>query len=208
MLWLTANRVKKPSLCFSWVIYQEKKYSGNLYVLSEGDYPNLTSMGCPPGFTIRSVKAVPVVRKHSYKNSALYSFLCLALNLHLSPSRHSQFLPSLCSASSVWRAERSPQTQRSSAWLKRASTTTFCPSESIAAGECLSLCACECLGKLFGSAQFVCLHLHKFICIDARYDAVKLSGSPHELQLLIFFYDSEVVQVQPHPSKNRVLCKT
>ncbi len=53
-------------VCFSWVLYQEKQYSGNMYVLSEGDYPNLTSMGCPLGFTIRSVKVVPMVRTHSY----------------------------------------------------------------------------------------------------------------------------------------------
>uniref|UniRef100_A0A4W6EYB8 PR domain containing 1b, with ZNF domain n=1 Tax=Lates calcarifer TaxID=8187 RepID=A0A4W6EYB8_LATCA len=43
----------------SWVLYENEQYSGNLYVLSEGDYPNLTSMGCPPGCTIRSAKVVP-----------------------------------------------------------------------------------------------------------------------------------------------------
>uniref|UniRef100_A0A8C3AYN1 PR domain containing 1b, with ZNF domain n=1 Tax=Cyclopterus lumpus TaxID=8103 RepID=A0A8C3AYN1_CYCLU len=40
----------------SWVLYETKQHSGNLYVLSEGDYPNLTSMGCPPVCNIRSVK--------------------------------------------------------------------------------------------------------------------------------------------------------
>lgn len=47
------------------MFYEEKQFSGNLYVLSEGDYPNLTSMGCPPTFTICSIKAVPMVRRHS-----------------------------------------------------------------------------------------------------------------------------------------------
>uniref|UniRef100_UPI0037E92D57 serine-rich adhesin for platelets n=1 Tax=Semicossyphus pulcher TaxID=241346 RepID=UPI0037E92D57 len=44
----------------SWVLYEDKKFSGNLYVLSEGDYPNLDSMGCQPGSAIRSVKVVPI----------------------------------------------------------------------------------------------------------------------------------------------------
>lgn len=49
--------------------------------------------------------------------------------------RRSQFPPSHCSAWSVWRAERSPQRRRSPAWWKKASTTTYCLSESTAAGE-------------------------------------------------------------------------
>lgn len=51
-------------LSLSWVFYDDKTYSGNMFVLSEGDYPNLTSMGCPPDFAIRSFKAVPMVRGH------------------------------------------------------------------------------------------------------------------------------------------------
>ena len=128
------------SLCSSWVIYEHKQYTGNLYVLSEGDYPNLTSMGCPPGFAIRSIKAVPMVRKSLELKTRMtppcIPLLWLTLNLRLSPSRRSQFPPSLCSASSAWRAERSPRTQRSSTWLRRASTTTSCPSESTEAGKC------------------------------------------------------------------------
>lgn len=68
------------SLCSSWVIYEHKQYTGNLYVLSEGDYPNLTSMGCPPTFAIRSIKAVPMVRK--------------ALALKTKERSHSVFPPS------------------------------------------------------------------------------------------------------------------
>ncbi|KAJ8385006.1 hypothetical protein AAFF_G00196720 [Aldrovandia affinis] len=45
----------------SWVVYEGCDFSGNLYILSEGDYPNLTSMGCPPGCFLRSVKVIPLV---------------------------------------------------------------------------------------------------------------------------------------------------
>ncbi|KAM3596272.1 uncharacterized protein V6R79_011530 [Siganus canaliculatus] len=59
----------------SWVLYEDKQYSGNLYVLSEGDYPNLTSMGCPPGVNIRSVKAVPST--FSVPSISLFGLECL-----------------------------------------------------------------------------------------------------------------------------------
>uniref|UniRef100_H3DK44 PR domain containing 1b, with ZNF domain n=1 Tax=Tetraodon nigroviridis TaxID=99883 RepID=H3DK44_TETNG len=59
----------------SWVIYEEKNYSGSLYVLSEGDYPNLSSMGCPSSFTIHSVKAVAVT--FTVPSISLFSLECL-----------------------------------------------------------------------------------------------------------------------------------
>ncbi|KAM7373437.1 hypothetical protein PAMP_008287 [Pampus punctatissimus] len=59
----------------SWIIYDERKYSGNMFVLPEGDYPNLISMGCPPGYTIRSVKAVPIT--FSVPSISLFGFECL-----------------------------------------------------------------------------------------------------------------------------------
>ncbi|XP_036949199.1 uncharacterized protein LOC119016931 isoform X4 [Acanthopagrus latus] len=59
----------------SWVIYEHKQYTGNLYVLSEGDYPNLTSMGCPPGFAIRSIKAVPMT--FTVPSISLFGLECL-----------------------------------------------------------------------------------------------------------------------------------
>ena len=46
----------------SWVMYDAKSYKGDLYVLSEGDYPNFSSMGCPSSYVIRSLKPVPQVR--------------------------------------------------------------------------------------------------------------------------------------------------
>jgi len=97
----------------------------------------------------------------------------------LSPlSRCCRFPPSLCSATSVWRAERSPWTPRSPAWWKRASTTTSCPSESTAAGACWCLVTC----------CSVCLRSHcheaavRFLFHERRllfYDRKRVKGSGH-----------------------------
>ncbi|XP_075995421.1 uncharacterized protein crybg2 [Genypterus blacodes] len=59
----------------SWVLYEDKKYSGNLYVLSEGDYPNFASIGCPPNSVIRSVKAVPLM--FSVPSISMFGWECL-----------------------------------------------------------------------------------------------------------------------------------
>ncbi|XP_028316839.1 uncharacterized protein crybg2 isoform X2 [Gouania willdenowi] len=59
----------------SWVLYEEKQHSGNMFVLSEGDYPNLTSMGCPPGGTIRSARVVPMM--FSVPSISLFGLECL-----------------------------------------------------------------------------------------------------------------------------------
>nr|XP_024657459.1 beta/gamma crystallin domain-containing protein 2 [Maylandia zebra] len=59
----------------SWVVYENEQFSGNLYVLSEGDYPNLTSMGCPPDCSIRSVKIVPLL--FSVPSISLFGLECL-----------------------------------------------------------------------------------------------------------------------------------
>lgn len=59
----------------SWVLYDNKQFSGNLYVLSEGDYPNLISMGCPPDCSIRSVKIVPLM--FSVPSISLFGLECL-----------------------------------------------------------------------------------------------------------------------------------
>ncbi|XP_061615340.1 uncharacterized protein LOC133470697 [Phyllopteryx taeniolatus] len=42
----------------SWVLYENKDFTGTMYVLSEGRYSTLISMGCTPSTFIRSVKAV------------------------------------------------------------------------------------------------------------------------------------------------------
>nr|XP_019959301.1 PREDICTED: uncharacterized protein LOC109639985 [Paralichthys olivaceus] len=59
----------------SWVLYENEKHSGNLYVLHEGDYPNLISMGCPPSCSIRSVKVVPTT--FSVPSLSLFGLECL-----------------------------------------------------------------------------------------------------------------------------------
>ncbi|XP_068432110.1 beta/gamma crystallin domain-containing protein 2-like [Clinocottus analis] len=59
----------------SWVVYENTQHSGNLYVLSEGDFPNLTSMGCPPVCTLRSVKIVPMTL--SVPSISLFGLECL-----------------------------------------------------------------------------------------------------------------------------------
>ncbi|KAF7698480.1 hypothetical protein HF521_004990 [Silurus meridionalis] len=45
----------------SWVLYDANSFSGNQYILSEGDYANLTSMGCSSNCILKSVKPVPTV---------------------------------------------------------------------------------------------------------------------------------------------------
>ncbi|XP_034016658.1 uncharacterized protein LOC117501807 [Thalassophryne amazonica] len=59
----------------SWVLYENKQYSGNMYVLSEGEYPNLTSMGCPSDCKISSVKVVPLT--FSVPSISLFGLECL-----------------------------------------------------------------------------------------------------------------------------------
>ncbi|KAJ6663459.1 hypothetical protein lerEdw1_009538 [Lerista edwardsae] len=44
----------------SWILYDSPQYDGEQHVLSEGDYPTLTSMGCLLTTTLRSLKKVPV----------------------------------------------------------------------------------------------------------------------------------------------------
>ncbi|KAK6327338.1 hypothetical protein J4Q44_G00029830 [Coregonus suidteri] len=59
----------------SWVVYEGREYSGNMYILSEGDYPNFTSMGCPPNCVIRSLKTIPL--GFSVPSISLFGLECL-----------------------------------------------------------------------------------------------------------------------------------
>lgn len=45
----------------SWVAYDGENFSGNQYVLEEGHYPCLSSMGCLPGTTVKSLRFIDVV---------------------------------------------------------------------------------------------------------------------------------------------------
>lgn len=58
----------------SWVLYEGDMFTGDQYVLSEGNYPNLTSMGCPPSCSIRSVKSVPMT--FSVPSVSLFGLEC------------------------------------------------------------------------------------------------------------------------------------
>ncbi|XP_077343298.1 beta/gamma crystallin domain-containing protein 1 isoform X2 [Lithobates pipiens] len=41
-----------------WALYDQKDFSGNLWVLEEGTFPNLCAMGCPHDARIRSLKMI------------------------------------------------------------------------------------------------------------------------------------------------------
>lgn len=66
------------SVCRSWVLYEENSFLGNQYVLSEGDYANLTSMGCSHNCILRSVKPVSIV---SPAVSSLHLFVLMSKRL-------------------------------------------------------------------------------------------------------------------------------
>ncbi|NXN95769.1 CRBG2 protein, partial [Rhinopomastus cyanomelas] len=44
----------------SWILFDGQDFVGEQHVLSEGEYPTLSAMGCPSSSTIRSLKKVPV----------------------------------------------------------------------------------------------------------------------------------------------------
>ncbi|XP_056153976.1 beta/gamma crystallin domain-containing protein 2-like [Lampris incognitus] len=59
----------------SWVLYEGKQHTGDLYVLSEGEYPNFVSMGCASSCTIRSLQAVPMM--FSIPSISLFGLECM-----------------------------------------------------------------------------------------------------------------------------------
>uniref|UniRef100_A0A8C9V822 PR domain containing 1b, with ZNF domain n=1 Tax=Scleropages formosus TaxID=113540 RepID=A0A8C9V822_SCLFO len=60
----------------SWAVYEDSQFSGNLYVLSEGDYPNLVSMGCPSSCSLRSLKTIPLVSVFTVPSISLFGLEC------------------------------------------------------------------------------------------------------------------------------------
>ncbi|GAB0199547.1 beta/gamma crystallin domain-containing protein 2 [Grus japonensis] len=44
----------------SWILFDEQAFAGEQHVLSEGEYPTLSAMGCFSSTAIRSLKKVPV----------------------------------------------------------------------------------------------------------------------------------------------------
>ncbi|XP_048413639.1 beta/gamma crystallin domain-containing protein 1-like isoform X2 [Stegostoma tigrinum] len=55
----------------SWALYEGQDYNGRVFVVGEGEYPDLPSMGCRVTAHIRSVKAIPHV--FSEPSVTLYS---------------------------------------------------------------------------------------------------------------------------------------
>lgn len=49
----------------SWALYEGQDYDGRVFVVSEGEYPDLPSMGCRMTTHIRCVKAIPHVFSQS-----------------------------------------------------------------------------------------------------------------------------------------------
>lgn len=45
----------------SWILFDGPAFAGEQHVLSEGEYPTLSAMGCLSSTTICSLKKVPVV---------------------------------------------------------------------------------------------------------------------------------------------------
>ncbi|XP_072550444.1 beta/gamma crystallin domain-containing protein 2 [Salminus brasiliensis] len=58
----------------SWVLYEDSNYMGNQFVLSEGDYADFTSMGCPANCSLRSIKCVPM--SFSVPSISLFGLEC------------------------------------------------------------------------------------------------------------------------------------
>lgn len=165
------------------MLYDNTQYSGNLYVLSEGEYPNLTSMGCPPDYTIRSVKAVPTVRKHSDRkllsilsSVLLWPSLCSCLDI-LS-SFHLSVWPRVSGGQRDLHRNRDPQ----HGWRGLQQPHSLCPSQQRQVSVCPSL---PMSGETVRPCTVCMFALHKFICIDGIIKS--LFRFLYEHRLFIFF---------------------
>lgn len=49
----------------SWILFDAQDFAGEQHVLSEGEYPTLSAMGCLCSTAIRSLKKVPLVTSPS-----------------------------------------------------------------------------------------------------------------------------------------------
>lgn len=58
----------------SWLAFEEADFAGRLYVLEEGRYPDLKSMGCVHGGAILSLQTVGFVRL--FKSCVSSFFFC------------------------------------------------------------------------------------------------------------------------------------
>ncbi|XP_062841143.1 beta/gamma crystallin domain-containing protein 2 [Trichomycterus rosablanca] len=80
----------------SWVLYDDTSFEGNQYVLSEGDYANLTSMGCSDKCVLRSVKPVPItltIPSISLHGLECFEGRCVSLEYEVSSMMEKGFNP-------------------------------------------------------------------------------------------------------------------
>lgn len=77
----------------SWLAFEGADFSGRLYVLEEGSYPDLKSMGCVHGASIQSLQTVGFVG--AFKSSLFVAKLSLLLSERLSGFFQEFSLPSL-----------------------------------------------------------------------------------------------------------------
>lgn len=45
----------------SWILFDEKNFEGDQHILSEGEFPTLTAMGCLASTVLGSLQKVPLV---------------------------------------------------------------------------------------------------------------------------------------------------
>lgn len=83
------------SLASSWLAFEGADFSGRLYVLEEGSYPDLKAMGCVHGASIRSLQTVGFVGAFKYCLSVA-KLSSLLMSNRLGSSRSSLCPPSLC----------------------------------------------------------------------------------------------------------------
>jgi hypothetical protein len=50
-----------PSHTHSWILFDEKNFEGDQHILSEGEFPTLTAMGCLASTVLGSLRKVPLV---------------------------------------------------------------------------------------------------------------------------------------------------
>lgn len=76
------------SLTSSWLAFEEADCTGRLYVLEEGSYSDLKSMGCVQGTSILSLQTVGFVGvlKYSHRFRACLAIISAAIGVISSQS--------------------------------------------------------------------------------------------------------------------------
>ena len=58
--YLLMSPCSSPSF-LSWILFEEKNFEGEQYIVSEGEFPTLTAMGCLASTVLGSLRKVPLV---------------------------------------------------------------------------------------------------------------------------------------------------